>query len=65
MWHLFDGSSDIGVVVAARNKHAWGAENLQKLEALQQEAKVELVTLEAGHNVHVDDLPGLFHLENQ
>ena len=24
-----------------------------------QEAKVELVTLDAGHNVHVDDLPGL------
>ncbi|CAJ1388024.1 unnamed protein product [Effrenium voratum] len=55
-WHVLEqGDVDIGVVVAGRNKHAWGDENLERL----QRAEVTQVTLDAGHNVHVDDLPGL------
>ncbi|CAK9110039.1 Hypothetical protein SCF082_LOCUS51115 [Durusdinium trenchii] len=59
MWHLFKGPADIGVVVAGKNRHAWGEENLKQLESLQEEGHIQVVTLKAGHNVHVDDLPGL------
>ncbi|CAL1165243.1 unnamed protein product [Cladocopium goreaui] len=60
MWHLFDSSSEIGVIVAGKNRHAWGTKNLQQLQRRHEEGHVEMVTLKsAGHNVHVDDLPGL------
>eukprot|EP00434_Breviolum_minutum_P034776 symbB.v1.2.030783.t1/scaffold3506.1/size55141/6 len=60
MWHLFDSSSEIGVVVAGKNRHAWGAENLEQLQRRHEEGHAEMVMLHsAGHNVHVDDLPGL------
>lgn len=62
MWELLEGGhADVGVVVAGRNRHAWGEENIKRLEACQARGKrVQTVVLEkAGHNVHVDDLPGL------
>merc|ERR1719330_1084415 len=57
MWHVLEsGRANVGVVVAGRNTKAWGAENLERLQA----SRASVVTLEAaGHNVHVDDLPGL------
>mmetsp|Transcript_26625 Transcript_26625/g.50006 ORF Transcript_26625/g.50006 Transcript_26625/m.50006 type:complete len:301 (+) Transcript_26625:35-937(+) len=59
MWDLLhDGDANIGVVVAGRNRQSWGPENLERLG--QAHKDVQVVTLEsAGHNVHVDDLPGL------
>lgn len=58
MWEVLEaGYADVGVVIAGRNKHAWGEENLQRLEGCR---RVQVVELEAaGHNVHVDDLQGL------
>lgn len=60
MWDLLEsGQADIGVVVAGRNKHSWGEHNLDRLTRSQDQG-VRMVVLEsAGHNVHVDDLPGL------
>lgn len=59
MWEVLEGGqADIGVVVAGRNRQAWGETNLLRLESCQK--RVRVVTLEhAGHNVHVDDLTGL------
>lgn len=59
MWDLLqEGNAEVGIVVAGRNRQSWGPENLQRLENCHQ--GVQVVTLEnAGHNVHVDDLPGL------
>jgi len=59
LWSVLEGgNADIGVVVAGRNRHAWGQENLERLNNCGE--RVRVVTLEgAGHNVHVDDLPGL------
>jgi len=59
MWEVLEGGrADFGVVVAGRNRHAWGSENLARLERCGE--RVNVVTLEgAGHNVHVDDLSGL------
>lgn len=62
MWPLLElGHADVGVVVAGRNRHAWGPDNLARLEACK-DSRVKTVVLEhAGHNVHVDDLPGLLN----
>lgn len=59
LWDILEGGrAEVGVVVAGKNKHAWGSENLQRLR--QCEPGLRVVTLSgAGHNVHVDDLPGL------
>ncbi|CAE7032954.1 ABHD11 [Symbiodinium natans] len=59
MWDLLQkGNAEIGVVVAGRNRQSWGPENLERLKQCHE--GVQVVTLEnAGHNVHVDDLPGL------
>merc|ERR1712194_225560 len=59
MWHVLERQqADLGVVVAGRNRHAWGDENLKRLDNCGK--RVRSVTLEnAGHNVHVDDLSGL------
>lgn len=60
MWDLIEaGQADIGVVVAGRCRGSWGEANLQRLE-LAANKRIETVILEgSGHNVHVDDLPGL------
>jgi len=59
LWNVLEeGMADIGVIVAGRNMHAWGSQNLKRLENCGP--RVTKVTLEsAGHNVHVDDLNGL------
>jgi len=57
-WEVLESSSShFGVVVAGKNRRAWGEENLARLT---QCVGLNVVTLEnAGHNVHVDDLAGL------
>jgi len=59
MWDVLEGGqADIGIVVAGRNAHYWPEEHVRRLLSLGRH--VQMVTLDgAGHNVHVDDLPGL------
>eukprot|EP00929_Paragymnodinium_shiwhaense_P066085 TRINITY_DN33111_c0_g1_i2.p1 TRINITY_DN33111_c0_g1~~TRINITY_DN33111_c0_g1_i2.p1 ORF type:complete len:338 (-),score=23.17 TRINITY_DN33111_c0_g1_i2:12-947(-) len=59
LWPLVEkGEADVGVLVAGRNLGAWGSDNLARLSNCGDH--VTHVTLHnAGHNVHVDDLPGV------
>jgi len=55
---LEDGRANVGIIVAGRSQGAWDAATLDRLK--QCGPHVQVVHLkEAGHNVHVDDLPGL------
>lgn len=62
MWHCLDDErAQIGVVVAGKNRAAWGEHSLARLKTYGANVHVSVLE-EAGHNVHVDDRPGLLSL---
>ncbi|CAE8688760.1 unnamed protein product, partial [Polarella glacialis] len=64
LWSVLENNQlPLGVIVAGRNQHAWGPENLSRLARCNGVTQVTLK--DAGHNVHVDDLPGLLRALEQ
>eukprot|EP00927_Polykrikos_kofoidii_P051284 TRINITY_DN45077_c0_g1_i1.p1 TRINITY_DN45077_c0_g1~~TRINITY_DN45077_c0_g1_i1.p1 ORF type:complete len:320 (+),score=39.92 TRINITY_DN45077_c0_g1_i1:95-1054(+) len=58
---LEDRRASVGIVVAGRHGGAWRPDDLEKLGRCG--SHVHVATLkDAGHNVHVDDLPGLLDI---
>jgi len=57
LWHVLEaGEAKVDMIRALRNTGPWTAETLDRIRGLPCS---DLVELDAGHNVHVDDLPGV------